>query len=143
MMHPSNHRRKAHLLAQRGFTLLEVLVAFVLLGLTLGVILQIFSTGLRNTTAASHYTQAAIIADSRLALLGQQLPLVEGESEGTEGEYSWHMSVVPHLETEESEEAINQRYQLFAITLRVRWRDGAGEPELQFDTLRLGAVDDL
>ena len=33
---------------QRGFTLLEVLIAFVLLSLTLGVILQIFSGGLRG-----------------------------------------------------------------------------------------------
>ena len=37
-----------HPRCQRGFSLLEVLVAFTILSVSLGVLLQIFSTGLRN-----------------------------------------------------------------------------------------------
>ena len=37
---------------QRGFSLLEVLVAFAILSVSLGVLLQVFATGLRNAGVA-------------------------------------------------------------------------------------------
>jgi len=126
---------------QRGFTLLEVLVGFVLLSLTLGVILQIFSGGLRNTAAAGHYTQAAILADSKLALVGVQIPLLAGEQSGEEGDYGWRMTIAPYHDAEEADNPTNDRHQLYAITLWVEWQHGARKPELRFDTYRLGTPD--
>lgn len=127
---------------QRGFTLLEVLIAFVLLSLTLGVILQIFSGGLRGVAAAGHYTEAVIIAESKLALLGGELPLEEGEQDGEEGAYSWHMRIEPYQETAELSKAANSPYRLYMVTLRLQWRDGIREPELEFITYRLAGQDD-
>ena len=65
-MKPSNPTERVRKSGrQRGFTLLEVLVAFALLGLTLGVILQVFSGGLHNAAEAGNYIQAAIIEIGR------------------------------------------------------------------------------
>jgi general secretion pathway protein I len=126
---------------QQGFTLLEVLIAFVLLSLTLGVILQIFSGGLRNAAAAAHYTKAAIVADSKLAMLGAEFPLVEGEMSGEDGSYVWRMTIKPDVETYELDTPTVSRYQLYSVNLVVRWRHGIREPVLQFTTYRLGSPD--
>jgi len=126
---------------QRGFTLLEVLVAFVLLSLTLGVILQIFSGGLRNAAAAAHYTKATVVADSKLAMLGAEFPLTEGEMSGEEGIYLWRMTIKPEVDVNALDNPTAGRYQLYSVTLVVRWRQGVHEPELEFATYRLGNTD--
>ena len=82
------------LMHQRGFSLLEVLVAFALLGLSLGVLLQAFATGLRNTALAEEYTLATLHAESVLARLGIEEPLEEGNLEGEINErFSWRATV--------------------------------------------------
>lgn len=128
---------------QLGFTLLEVLVAFVLLSLVLGVILQIFSSGLRNVSAAKHYARAAIIADSKLAMVGTLVPLEEGESTGAEGEYTWRIIIKPHHEEEQSSRPAYTSYQLYSVVIQLHWQQGVHEPELQFSTYRLGASNEL
>jgi len=127
---------------QQGFTILEVLVAFVLLSLALTVILQIFSGGLRNAAAAGHYARATIIADSKLAMLGTLFPLEEGEHTGEEENFSWRMQIEPYQEADELNNPTTGRYPLYIITLRVQWRHSIHEPELQFVTYRLAAPDD-
>ena len=126
---------------QQGFTLLEILVAFVLLSMTLGVILQIFSGGLQNTAAAGHYAQAAIFADSKLAMLDSESPLVEGETHGAEGNYNWRMTIEPYQDTDDLNKLTTGRYQLYTINLRIQWQHGAHQPELEFKTYRLGVTD--
>ena len=70
-------------LTSPGFTLLEVLVALVILTLSLGAVMQLFSGGLRATTAAQDTAAAARLAQGRLAQLGQTLPLSPGTTQGT------------------------------------------------------------
>ena len=50
-----------------GFSLLEVLVAFSVLAVTLGVLLQIFSSGLRRAQLAEEYSYAVLVAQSELS----------------------------------------------------------------------------
>ena len=72
--------------SQRGLSLIEVLVAFVVLALTLGVILQIFSGGLRNARLSDAYTRALLLAETRLEAEGSEQALVPGETAGQLGE---------------------------------------------------------
>jgi general secretion pathway protein I len=69
----------------RGFSLLEVLVAFVILALALGVIMRVFSQGMSRVSESDAYARAVTLAQSKLAQLGADIPLAEGELSG-EGE---------------------------------------------------------
>ena len=62
----------------RGYTLVEVLVAFVILAMALSVLLRIFSGGVRNVGVSSDYAKAVLIAESRLATAGIEQRLPEG-----------------------------------------------------------------
>ena len=56
---------------QSGFSLLEVLVAFSILALALGVLLQSFSTGMRGVTQSGLYSRATLLAESIFARAGR------------------------------------------------------------------------
>ena len=127
---------------QRGFTLIEVLVSFVLLSLSLVVILQIFATGLRSSGAAEGYTRAMLLAESTLARLGSEIPLVAGETEGRDDIFQWRLRVTPALTppAEPGPQAV-PRATLYDVALEVEWRQGARTPQIRFRTLRAGPVE--
>jgi general secretion pathway protein I len=52
---------------ENGFSLLEILVAFAILALSIGVLLNIFSRGLRTAIVAEEYQQALAIAEAQMA----------------------------------------------------------------------------
>jgi len=70
----------------RGMTLIEVLVAFVVLSVTMAVILQIFTGGMRNARMADSYSRAVFLAESRLAAVGTERPLLPGVESGQVGQ---------------------------------------------------------
>jgi general secretion pathway protein I len=81
----------------RGYTLVEVLVAFVILAMTLTVLLRIFSGGVRNIAVSADYARAVLIAESQLAAAGIDEPFYAGETSGIEDEdFEWTRSVTPY-----------------------------------------------
>ena len=85
--------------SSRGFSLLEVLVAFVILSLILGVSMRIFSGGLRNASSVAEYQQAMALAQSKLATIGIETPLRPSESFGEFGSgYRWQVRIRPYWE---------------------------------------------
>ncbi len=77
-----------------GFTLLEVLVAVTLLALAMAVFMQLFSRGVNNADVADHYAKAAMLAESKLATVGVESVLAEGESSGKfDDDYAWRLAV--------------------------------------------------
>lgn len=64
-----------------GFTLAEVLVAFVILGLTLAGAYAAFSGGLRAEQKAGESAEGVLLAQSYLAEIGVSRPLAEGTQE--------------------------------------------------------------
>jgi type II secretory pathway pseudopilin PulG len=88
--------------ASAGFTLLEILVAFTLLALAMGIIMQIFSRGVNGADLADRYAKAAMLAESRLASIGVEEVLSEGDTSGQfNDDYGWSMSVRPYLSANE------------------------------------------
>ena len=66
----------------RGFTLIEVLVAFAILALVLGVVFRTLSSGLGHERTARLATARVLEARSILDQLGVNIPLEEGLIEG-------------------------------------------------------------
>ena len=106
----------------RGFTLLEVLVALVVLATTVVAVLQLFGGGLRLARAAGDHADAALLASAKLADL-EPGPLTEGATEGTDGPYQWtrRVTLEPALRpvTPDTPEAIGIR--LARVNVEVRW----------------------
>ncbi len=122
--------------ATGGFSLLEVLVAFVILALTLSVMMRIFSGGLRNATLADDYSRAVLLAESRLAELSVQ-PL-EGEAGGEfDGKYRWRSTIHPWVDDVGAPGA-GLPVRLMEIRVRVVWgEEGGGSREVGLSTLQL------
>lgn len=124
--------------SQRGFSLLEVLVAFSILALALGVLMQAFATGLRNTALADEYSQALLHAESVLARVGSEIGLEQTDALGEELDdtYSWRGSIEEYVEDEDSDDQ-HRQVVLYTVTVEVFW-DSAGKPRsLALQTLRL------
>lgn len=78
--------------ARGGFTLLEVLIAFAILAVALGALMQAFSQGLRSVRLAEDYATAAMLAQSKMAEVGTLIPLEDGEHAGTfENGLAWRV----------------------------------------------------
>jgi general secretion pathway protein I len=106
----------------QGFTLLEVLVALVVLATTVVAVLQLFGGGLRLARAAGDHADAALLASTKLADL-EPGPLTEGVTEGIDGPYRWTRRVT--LESAllplepNTPDAI--RIRLARVNVEVRW----------------------
>lgn len=79
----------------RGFTLLEVLVAFALLGTAAVLLLGLLAQGLRDVAAAERVGEAALHARSLLDNAGRMERLQPGRSSGSleGGRYQWTLEV--------------------------------------------------
>ncbi len=128
------HRR------QEGFSLLEVLVAFVILSISLGVLLQVFATGLRNAGTADDYTQATLYAESILAAIGRETPLNEGQHSGPINDrFSWRSTVAPYTDDMPDPEKTHVR--AYRVEVEVFWDGLAQTRSVMLETLRLTPVE--
>ena len=82
----------------RGFSLLEVLVAFVILSLVATALFRLFSGALNNASAADEYSRAVLVAESVLADAAATQPLREETQSGTadDGRIAWTTRVAPY-----------------------------------------------
>jgi general secretion pathway protein I len=82
----------------RGFSLLEVLVAFVILSLVAIALFRLFSGALNNASAADDYSRAVLVAESALATAAAAQPLREETQSGSadDGRIAWTTRVAPY-----------------------------------------------
>lgn len=118
---------------QGGFSLLELLVAFTILATVITVLLQIFAGGLRNLKVGDDYASAVAVAEARLAELGRVAPIVEGEAEGSQDGYRWHLSVRPW---DKLVAPVTGEPVLFEVRVTVRWQEANTERTLTLASLR-------
>jgi general secretion pathway protein I len=122
---------------QSGYTLIEVLVAFMILALALTVLLRIFSGGLRNVSVSSDYAIATLIAESRLAAAGIDAPLRPGETSGTEGaRFEWTVNVQDYQPWPGYRSAA-KGLDAYRVTVTVEWPHGDNTRSVGLSTVRL------
>ncbi len=124
--------------AESGLTLLEVLVAFVILAVAITSVMQVFSTGLEGTRRAEAANLAALMAESKLAAVGVEIPLRAGRHGGTEANgFAWQIEIEPYREgggVGETEPALDA----LQVRIQVRWPGPRGATEsLMLHSLRL------
>jgi general secretion pathway protein I len=125
-------RRRAR---EDGFTLLEVLVALVVLATSIVAILQLFGGGLRLARTAGDHSDAALLASAKLADV-EPGALTEGTTDGTEGQYRWtrHVALAPGLLPPEPEGVEGGRLRLARVSVEVRWGENR---RVELATLRV------
>ena len=78
-------RKHRRIRRDRGFTLVEVVVAIAILALMAGVIFRVNSDSIRNIHRADTLANASAMAQSLIAKVGTEIPLREGEVRGQSG----------------------------------------------------------
>lgn len=78
-----------------GFTLIEVLVAFVVMGLVLAVLYRGFAMAFDALGRLDSAERRVAVAENRLAELGVIIPLAPGRYDGVEAEHAWEVTVTP------------------------------------------------
>ncbi len=118
-----------------GFTLIEVLIAFAILALVLGVVFRTLSSGLSHERIAGLVTARVLEARSILDRLGADVALEEGTIEGrlATGE-PWTLTV-SLLEPAASDDVQAGSLNAYLAELSVDGDDGR---MLRLKTLRLG-----
>ena len=122
--------------AEHGFTLLEVIIALAILGVTFALAMQLLAAGVRSAKASEDYTHAALLARQKMGEIVVK-PSFERSADGGElgGGFRW-VSVVQLLPQEEELPAL-----LYRVWVRVTWPGRRGEKSLDLTTLRM-AVDE-
>jgi len=119
-----------------GFTLLEILVAFVVFALAFSVVLELLSASLNQTRRAREFTQAALWAKSMMDRVGVEDKLKEGRDAGEfDSTYRYELNVSEYqLPTAAAPQAgLYQPLQMYKVHLRVIW----GKRQADFNTLKM------
>jgi general secretion pathway protein I len=128
----------------RGFSLLEVLAAFVILALVVTTLFQLFSGALANAGASDDWSRAVLVAESRLAAAANATPLIEGSEDGIEdeGRIRWRTQVSAYEPPDADPElvkisdAMNTRLVRVVVDVRFPGLSG-GERTLSLATVRV------
>ena len=142
---PRRSLRRARSAAARGYTLIEVIVAFALLALALTLLLGSLSNAARQVHWADRAGRATLYAQSLLDQAGVGEALQPGTRSGTfeDGRYRWTLDVhalidpATRLATTTPDGA-----QLFELQLDIGWGNAAAE-RLRVRTLRLSRPDSV
>lgn len=126
---------------QQGFSLLEILIAFSILALSLGILLKIFSAGVNTAVVAEEYTAAVQIAEGLMAKTGVETPLQAGQEAGLENaKFHWRVEVSPFEFNPENTDVTAITAILFKVKVTVSWGDDntrAQPRQVELNTLKL------
>lgn len=135
---------------QRGFSLIEVVLAFVLLAVSLGILAAILGGGLAQVRQAGDASEATLLAQSLMDEVGVLAPITPGRREGLSSDrrYRWTLTVAeapdpappPALPVAQEAGAL-QGPVLYRIEVVVGWGEGEYARQLAFATLRARARD--
>ena len=121
---------------QRGFTLLEALVAVMILGSAVAAISGVLSTSLRNTGRAEDYERVTLLARAQMNELLALPNWKQGQTWTGEwaGDYHWtaQAQIVPPAPGAE-----NVAYGLVRMTLVSVWKTTRGSKSYTLETARI------
>lgn len=128
----------------RGFTLLEVMLAFVVFALSFAAVLEILAGSMRSVSQASDDTEVALLAQSLMDTVGTEIPVEEGQYSGSSMErYNWTLNISLYAATEGNESSMHAQelaelsgVELYYVDLNIDWLAGIRERQMHFGTVR-------
>ena len=125
----------------RGFTLLEVMLAFVVFALSFATVLEIMAGSMRSVRRARDDTQVALFAQSIMDLVGTEIPVEDGQYNGTGMDrYQWRLDIYLYEVGDEDirtqELAEMSGIELYRVDLDINWEAGRRQRDLRFSTIR-------
>lgn len=136
-------RRSVHPVRKtQGFSLLEILVAFVMMGLVVGSLLQLFGTSMRNVALSDEYSFAVQVAESRLQAVGSEIKVEQGSESGVEEgtPYRWVVAMEP-VELHEDQDDFSLSVQPYQVSVVVNWESNGRKREFMLSSLRFGEAE--
>jgi len=125
---------------QRGFTLIEVMVAFIIASLALGLLFQAATSSGTAAHLAGHYEEAVSRAKSHMAMVGREADIVPGERGGDDGSgYRWRVKISPSAAAQPPQgTAPENRLMLYNVEVSVSWSDSGRSHAVVLRTQRTG-----
>lgn len=129
---------------QRGFSLLEILVAFSILSISLGVLINIFSTGVRTAQLTGDYARAIQIAETLLTTASSEITFQDDERFGVIDEtYSWIIRIQRFVPEDEAWNEEISPLLPYRIQVDVSWSDRAHERTVRLVSLRMSDKNEI
>ena len=125
---------------QKGFTLIETLVAVMVLSISLVVVMQLFSGGLKSNKISNDYLYGIFHAREKMEELLLIDELLPGSFNGDFGDgYQWEAVIdfVSELNEEEDEMSAKMPVSMMNIQLDVIWKTGSREKRYHLSTTAL------
>jgi prepilin-type N-terminal cleavage/methylation domain-containing protein len=120
---------------ERGFTLVEILVALTIAALVLLPLLRGFSAALDGAADSEAYEQAVVVAESALETMGTTVPLADGQDfERQDGRFRIAAAIRRHDVGDATGYVVP-----YELSVVVSWGDGRRSRRVALQTLRLGA----
>jgi prepilin-type N-terminal cleavage/methylation domain-containing protein len=123
---------------QRGFTLIEIVVALAILGVGLVVIIELFAGGLRLGRASEEYSKAVSLARMKLEEISLNPILQEGNETGEfDKDFRWQVAVtrMEILPVERPPE-FQPLVELYRVKVDVLWKSGSKERNAGIETYK-------
>jgi len=123
---------------QRGFTLIEIVVALAILGVGLIVIIELFAGGLRLGRTSEEFSKAVSLARMKLEEVSLNPVLEEGSESGEfDKDFRWQVAVkkMDILPVERPPE-FQPLVEYYRVQVDVLWKSGSRERSTGIETYR-------
>jgi general secretion pathway protein I len=122
--------------AVQGFTLIEMVIAFAILGVTLAVLYGSFENAMMRTRHDTRLSEATLLAQSLLSRAGSEWPLIDVTRHGKSNAYSFAL-IQQTLTAPEGEPAYS--VPTIRVTASVNWAEGQARRSISLSSLKLSS----
>jgi len=135
-----NQKYMANTKLDKGFTLIEIVVALAILSIGLTVIIELFSGGLRLARTSEDYTKAIGYGRMKMEEIISQQNIEEGSDEGDfDKTFHWQVDIkkVDLLPADKNPD-LKLPIDLFQVKINILWKSGSRERSTSLETYKTG-----
>ena len=119
----------------RGFSLIEVLVAFSIASVSLTIIFQLYASGTTSAILGNEYSHALVIAQSRMEMIGTVEDFQDYTPSGIESDkFYWDITVDEYVPDGSIPDLL--RIDLKTVSVTITWDSRDQERSITLQTLK-------